>query len=549
MNHSFGFLLLSSAVLGVGAPGLDDAALRSILHLRLDGDRTGACFAAAVIDQTVTRAVVCANPKQPRTIDTSTAFEIGSVSKTMTAALAAGLITQGKLALDDPLSKHVPEGTKVPEFDGQPIRIRHMMTHTSGLPALPSKLAMTNLEDPYAALTDKQLYGSLGDVVLTAAPGSTFSYSNFAMMLLSDIVARRSGKPFDTLIAEQIFVPLEMRNSFVGKAPKATRVAVGHLQTGAKTSAWNFPPNYAGVGGVRASLDDMVHYVEAQLGTRHSALDAAIVATQEQLADVQGSRVAMNWMLMASAGHTVHAHEGGTGGFSSLVAFDRSKGKGVVILSDTALTAVGGLGRLGMHLLDGSVPLESPRRSVAADADVLAGLVGDFVLESGMRVKLSRERGALVIQAEGQQANTMGFDSAGDFYPLQFDALLRPKRLSDGTYSFTWFQSGAAMAARRSESVANPKAKKLLALSDEQHAAYPGDYPLMPGFVLAVMVDAGKLFVQGTGQSRIEVEPVDKDVFVAESVGAEIVFERDDAGKVIALVLHQGGQKLRGLRQ
>ena len=551
MNPAIGFLAMSVMWVGTTAPLLDDAGMRSLLEQRLAGDRTGACFAAAVIDQTVARAVVCADVEKPRNIDTRTAFEIGSVSKTMTAALAAGLIAEGKLALDDPLSKYMPEGTKIPEYKGQPIRIRHLMTHTSGLPALPSRLAMTmtNLEDPYAALTAKQLYGSLADVVLSTAPGTTFSYSNFAMMLLSDIVARQSGKPFDKLIAEQLFVPLEMHNSFVGKTPKATRLAVGHLQTGEKTSAWNFPANYAGVGGVRASLDDMVHYVEAQLGKRHSTLDAAIAATQEQLADVQGSRVAMNWMLMDSAGGTVHAHEGGTGGFSSLVAFDRKKGRGVVVLSDTALTAVGGLGRLGMHLLDGSVPLESPRRAVPADAELLAGLIGDFVLEGGLQMKLSREQDALVIQAAGQQAYTMGFDSAGDFYPLQFDALLRPKRLSDGTYSFTWFQSGAAMAARRSESAARPMAKDPLVLSDEQRAAYPGDYPLMPGFVLAVIVDAGKLFVQGTGQSRIEVEAVDKDVFVAESVGAQIVFERDDTGKVIALVLHQGGQKLRGLRQ
>jgi serine-type D-Ala-D-Ala carboxypeptidase/endopeptidase len=549
MNPMTGFLMMTGMLLGAGAPALTDSALTELLEQRLHGDRTGACFAVAVVDETVSRAVVCADAGDTRGIDAHTAFEIGSVTKTMTAVLVAQLIADEKLALDDDLAEHVPDGFKVPSFEGKSITLRHLMTHTSGLPSLPPRMSITSLEDPYARLTEEQLYGSLADVTLSAAPGSRFAYSNFAMMLLSDIVARRAGNPFDTLIAERLFVPLGMSDSFVTKPRKGGQVAVGHLQTGAATSAWHFPRNYAGVGGVRASLDDMVRYVQAQLGSRASAADAAIAMTQKQLEDVQGNRIAMNWMLMPRPKGTVHVHEGGTGGFSSLVAFDRESGRGVVILSDTALTAVGGLGRLGMHLLDGSVPLEKPRRVASPDDALLDGLSGDFVLDGGMRMKVSREKGALVIQAQGQPAFTMGFDSAGDFYPLQFDAILRPKRQADGSYAFTWLQGGGAMNAVRSKPSAALKPAAPIVLRAGQRADYVGDYPLMPGFVLAVIDDQGRLYVQGTGQSRIEVQPVDNDVFVAESVGAEITFERDAAGKVVALVLHQGGQNLRGVRQ
>ncbi len=550
MHPMLSFLMVAGAMAGATAPVLDDAGLHAVLEQRLSGDRTGACFAAAVIDKTVSRAVFCADSTKSDGIDASTAFEIGSVTKTMTAALAASLIAEEKLALDAPLAEYLPQGTEVPDFEGQPIRIRHLMTHTSGLPALPSRLAITSMDDPYAKVTETQLYGSLADVRLSEAPGMRFAYSNYAVMLLSDIVARQSGKPFDELITERLFRPLDMQNSFVRKPAKTTRVARGHQQNGAKTAAWNFPRNYAGVGGVRASLDDMVHYVQAQLGQRKSSADAAILMTQQQLADVQGAKVAMNWMLMPSPGGIVHAHEGGTGGFSSLVAFDRKQGRGVVILSDTALTAVGGLGRLGMHLLDGSAPLESPRRVATASAALLDGLSGDFMIDGGLKMKVTSEDDQLVIQAAGQSAYKMGFDSAGDFYPLDFDALLRPKRQADGSYAFTWFQAGAEMAAKRiSTGSAARAARARIALNAEQRAQYPGDYPLAPGFVLAVIDDDDKLFVQGTGQPRIEVVPLEKDVFVADSVGAEIVFERDASGKVIALVLHQAGQKLRGVRQ
>jgi len=549
MHHGIGVLLMGSALFGAGVPALDDAGLSKLLERRLAGDRTGACLAVAVVAESVSRAVACADPGSKRSLDYSTAFEIGSVSKTMTATLAAELIADGKLSLDDPLSAHLPKGTRVPEFAGAPILIRHLTTHTSGLPSLPSRLNATGLEDPYAKLTATDLYASLADVSLTAKPGTAFAYSNFAMMLLSDIVARRTGSDLDELLQDRLFAPLEMRHSFIGAPPKGTRVAGGHLQTGAATPAWNFATNLAGVGGVRSSLDDMVHYVQAQLGKRSSALDPAIRMTQQRLSDAPGVPMAMNWMIMPRGKSTVLAHEGGTGGFSSLVAFDRAAGRGVVILSDTALTAVGGLGQLGTHLLDGSMPLPSPRRRIDPPADLLAALVGAYQLDGGMRMQLSEKDGALVIQASGQPAFVMGYDDAGDFYPLQFDALLSPRRSGQGGYGFVWSQAGAVVSAKR---VADKRASPAPAypkLSAEQALEFVGSYPLMPGFALDVIADDATLYVQGTGQQRIEVVAVARDVVLAESVGAEISFERDESGRVIALVLRQGGQTLRGVRQ
>jgi hypothetical protein len=102
------------------------------------------------------------------------------------------------------------------------------------------------------------------------------------------------------------------------------------------------------------------------------------------------------------------------------------------------------------------------------------------------------------------------------------------------------------MAAQRVDGVATaPK----IALSTGKLREYAGEYPLTSGFGLTVLEKDGKLFVQGTGQQAIEVSAVKADVFVADIVAAEIQFERDASGKVIALTLLQGGQKLRGERK
>ena len=69
----------------------------------------------------------------------------------------------------------------------------------------------------------------------------------------------------------------------------------------------------------------------------------------------------------------------------------------------------------------------------------------------GLGLELRRKGSTLTIQADGQPEFEMGHDSAGDFYPLAFDALLHPTRKPDGRYGFTWFQLGGALEAERIE--------------------------------------------------------------------------------------------------
>lgn len=537
--------IAAAIALGAGqAQAADDAKLRALVDQRLAGDRTGACMAVAVIERDrVARSFACADPAQAARIDAKTAFEIGSVSKTMTAALLADLIAQGKAALDDPLADYLPEGTKVPAFQGQTIRLRHVVTHTSGLPALPSRMKMTDPADPYAKLTERDLLDSLGDVTLSAAPGTRFEYSNFASMLLSLAVARRAGSDYETLLTTRLLRPLGMDGAYVTRAPDGIRAAVGHTPNGRTTPAWTFPVDLAGVGGVRATLEDMVRYVQAELGRADAPIVAALETTQQPLS--QTPPMGMNWMLMPVGERRVLVHEGGTGGFSSFVAVDRTRGRGVVILSDTAWHSIGSLGSLGLHLVDASFPLGKPRKATAPDRALLDGLVGRYRVGDALTMRLSQRDGALVIEPDGQGAHTMGYDDAGDFYPLDFDAVLRPQRTAQG-YGFTWMQMGAELAAVRLDAapvraVARPSAEAL--------RAYVGEYPLMEGFALTVSENGGTLYVQGTGQSPIEVEAVDTDVFAAAAVAAEIRFERDEAGAVHALTLLQGGQQLRGERR
>jgi len=90
-----------------------------------------------------------------------------------------------------------------------------------------------------------------------------------------------------------------------------------------------------------------------------------------------------------------------------------------------------------------------PRVVAAIDAKLIDALVGRYRLQGGLGIDLRHKANALTIQADGQREFEMGYDSAGDFYPLQFDAPLRPKRKADRTYTFTWLQLGGVLEAER----------------------------------------------------------------------------------------------------
>jgi len=409
---------------------------------------------------------------------------------------------------------------------------------------------MTHINNGYAAVTERDLLAALPATQMTRAPGSQWEYSNFAMMVLSYALAKRSGKDYEALLRERLLAPLGMNDTYVAKRPPQVRLAQGHLANAMPTVPWDFPADMAGVGGVRATLPDMVRYLEGELGTRESEITPAMARTQQQVARVGGHTMGMNWEILSAAnianGHTIVMHGGGTGGYSSFVAFDRAAKRGTVLLSDTALTDLGGLVTLGLHLLDPSVLAGAPRIVATVDAKLIDALVGNYRLQSGLGMELRRKGNTLTTQADAQPEFEMGYDSAGDFYPLQFDALLRPKRKADGTYTFTWFQLGGALEAERIGTPA-PVATKWTP-TEAQLKDYEGNYPLTLSFGLRVFSTDTKLFVQGTNQRPLDLASVDEDIFVAESVGAELHFERDATRKVIALTLKQRGQVLRGER-
>jgi CubicO group peptidase (beta-lactamase class C family) len=137
-------------------------------------------------------------------------FEAGSVSKQFTAAAVLSLAQQGKLSIDDPARKYIPE---LPDY-GSPLTIRHLLNHTSGLRDWVSVEAIAGWPRTTRAYTQAHVLDILSrQRALNYPPGAEYSYSNSGYNLAAMIVERVAGKPFSAFTREVIFTPLGMSST------------------------------------------------------------------------------------------------------------------------------------------------------------------------------------------------------------------------------------------------------------------------------------------------------------------------------------------------
>ena len=287
------------------------------------------------------------NSKKDKTpISKELLFEIGSITKTFTAAIAVQLENEGKLKLTDNIQQYLPEGVKMPKFSGDntEITFNHILTHFSALPRMPENFGkyLKAEENPFANYPEQAIYDFLNDYKLTRKPGEKYEYSNLAMGLLGNILAKIDGKEsYEELLQERIFKPLGMKNSTVErKKVDENNLAIPHAD-GVVTSYWDIP-SLAGAGAVKSTLGDMQKYLKALIEDSHPELFSKKLFQVQK--DVENDMsVCLSWFKIKKNNIEVLWHNGGTGGFLSEIIFDRENKAGVIILrNDNEFTDVAG---------------------------------------------------------------------------------------------------------------------------------------------------------------------------------------------------------------
>ena len=288
------------------------------------------------------------NPAPP---NGDTVYEIGSITKVFTTYLLADLAREGTVALNDPISRHLPRNIKTPHEGEREITLEDLATHTSGLPRLPSNLT-GGAEDPYADYTPERMYEFLASYRLKRGIGTKCEYSNLGVGLLGHLLERAAKAPYEELVAKRLTSRIGMRSTGITLAdPVKIRLAPPYFVNGSPAHNWHFKA-LAGAGALRSTANDLLKFVSVNLGrgepyvveTFASCHAMRVEPTRDKL------RVGLGWHVspVRSKGPWATWHNGGTEGYSSFLGFVKETRTGVVVLSNTYTEATD---RIGFDIL------------------------------------------------------------------------------------------------------------------------------------------------------------------------------------------------------
>ncbi|MFB8139640.1 serine hydrolase domain-containing protein [Streptomyces parvus] len=195
------------------------------------------------------------------------AYELGSASKPYAGLLLARLVAQGRVRYEDRAADLLAPGFPVHPAVRR-ITLRHLLTHTSGLPGLPADFYPQAVPrwstDPYGGYPADRVVRAFLRARPRHRPGTRWHYSNFAVSVLGHTLAAATGTPWEVLLHQQVLAPLGLDETRVRPGPESTD-AVGHRRDGTPVPALD-TGGFTAAGAVRATPLDLLTFLEAHVG-------------------------------------------------------------------------------------------------------------------------------------------------------------------------------------------------------------------------------------------------------------------------------------------
>lgn len=532
---------LAQSAAPAAAPDLQAMAVRA-----LAGDPGSASVAVWRDGQMTHGSAFSAGPGATTTSDPATAtplYEIGSISKVFTGLLLAQAVEAGDLALGDTLGGLLRGEVAFAAPEVAAITLRQLVTHSSCLPRQFGDLRSgADIAAQIRTADRAALWAALASQTLPRAGPCPAQYSNYGMAVVGELLSRRYAKPWADLVRERIADPLGMLDTRVHLAGQSPRLAAGYNGR-RRAEPWEMRA-FAGAGGLRSSAVDMVTFGRALLMGRDGPLGAAAERVLVPLGEYAGGQIGYAVFVDGPTGRRTYSHDGLTGGYRSLLTMAADTGEVRVALASNGQAAVFGTIADWMAarypVTDVVVPVDAGR---------LAAYAAVYRVMPSLAFTVVAQDGALHVRS------TNGIFRA--YLPVGPDRFTRPAGGAQITFmrsgdssvtSMVLEQSGRSTAARRT---GDPVPERPVLRSGEA-TPYVGRYVatrlLRDAIEFDVREESGQMLVRSSAFAWEPVFPVAGQVDRFRYQGAaELQFERDGAGKVLALVLHQNGE-LRALR-
>ena len=525
--------------------------------------------------------------------DANTLFAIGSSTKAFTSAILGQLRADDKLSFNDSPRKHIPELEFFNDDMNNNIIIKDLMSHRTGLPRhdyswylFPSHdrdslMQRIKYQEPFTGIREQ------------------WYYNNFMFLAQGVIAQNITGKSWEDNIRERFLKPLGMSrtNVTIDEMKTASNAAYGY-ETEKDNS--NSKMDYYDIaamspaGSINSSVNDMSRWLVTWINNGKfndkeiipeayvkEAMSSQMVINAnlpgEETPNLHFSTYGYGWMMSSYKGHYRVEHGGNIDGFSANAAFYPSDSLGIVVLTNQNGSRVPGLVRntiadrmLNVDKTDWAQrfidDLEKAKKAQAEAKDKTTSTKIENTKPSHTKdeysgiyshpgygeFNISVERDSLFANFKLMKM-WLKHEHYDVFEPFQVEKTgIDTTNVGPLRFNFTTNSRGdiSGMEAPIEPALPDPiifeRTPSTIDVSAEDLNKYVGKYELQPGFVIEITVKDGKIFAQATGQGKNEIFAKKEDHFFLKVVEADLIFSKNEDGKINMLTLHQGGAKVPG---
>ncbi len=518
--------------------------LDKIFQSAYDPTKSGAAILISKNGKTIYQNQIgMANVEHQTPINTTTKFHIGSITKQFTAAAILILEEEGKLEVEDPISKHLP---LIP-YDKKGVTIAQLLAHTSGIKDYPQ------IPEIRKQMRDNLSPTNIVDLVneedLAFAPGTEVGYSNTSYILLGLIIEMVSGQDYATFLENRIFKTLDMHNTTVANYQTiVANRAVGYSEDqNDQLIHATFHTSPFSAGAIVSNVEDLNKWVQGlHKGKIINEKKLAKMFANNRLENGEATDIGFGWEINQIGEELCYEHSGLVPGYKANSVFIPEQRIYVVVLQNNEYGSPTPTMINAAALVAGK-PYPNPTDSTQISEAAAKEITGIYTLENGEERVLFKNENGFHIKALGGQASRLFVLNAHTLFYKEGYRQIHFKKSEEGRIEGFMYENRRLKMKGTKIADAVPEQKNTVQLAIEQMEDLVGIYEFAP-FEIAITLEGEALYIQPEGSNKLSLRPISQTTFLVAEIGAEITFTALPNKVVEANLLFEGDQ-FKGFRK
>lgn len=541
-------LLATAATASAAVPADFQARAEALLKGSFPADGPGA--AVIVVDDGRTvyaggSGLADLEAKTP--ITPATVFRLGSITKQFSAAVMLQLVAEGKVSLDDKLSRFLPDYPR----PGADATIAQLLNHTVGVQSYTGIPGWMGSDKPARAVTTEQLIAEFKDLPAPSRPGEKWDYNNSGYVLVGAVIEKVTGKPWHEAVDERIAKPLGLTTVRYGTLEGSTpNMARGYSerdgrQVPARPIHMSVPH---AAGALIGSVEDLAKWNQALHHGKvvPQALYAKMIAPT-LMPDGKTEKYGFGLAQDEVRGRKSIRHGGGIFGFSTEAIYVPGEDLFVAVFANSD-DPVSNKDVLALKLAALAIGDPYPTFQKAdVDPKAVEPFLGVYKVEGGERRLFMREEKLFTRRTGSRDLEAFSAGGGRFFYGGDDLSWFELRRDPAGKQVMAMYRNGGTSPELATRIGPIPPDPTTIELPRAQLERLVGRYQAAPGIATVAMRDDGALTISLGGGRGAQLKALSDAEFLVEGVDAKVAF-KSEAGKVTGLVLNQGGRELAAVR-